>query len=319
MNTLVVVPCTDRKRVEPPFNLRARNLPTGPLEDVVKEWASRIDNHNERVTPDRLYCGRAYKEAQEASQKLSAELCIISAGHGVVREHEEIAPYSLTVSVSKEDSISSRVAVAEGTWSACAWWKLLCEKRPASLSLRALLANQQPDLVMLALSENYARMVYEDLAETDPKLIRNLRIFGAGISHHLPEKLADAVMPYDARFNGNDTPRPGTMTDFASRAIHHFTDCLNAGVIGGCDPVSDREGLAELMDSWAWPEVPRRARMTDEEVIAFVLEKWTETRGRSGATLRLLRDSGNACEQGRFKDLFKQAASMRHASQRVLV
>jgi hypothetical protein len=66
------------------------------------------------------------------------------------------------------------------------------------------------------------------------------------------------------------------------------------------------------MADWRSPNTQLRERMTDKEVVNFILEHWKETRGRSGVSLRLLRDSGHACEQSRFRDLFREASSIRN-------
>ena len=71
--------------------------------------------------------------------------------------------------------------------------------------------------------------------------------------------------------------------------------------------------LIALMAGWTPPVKPHRKRQTDGEIIAFILDAWCRTGGSSGASLRLLRNSGRACEQGRFRDLFGCAANQRDA------
>jgi hypothetical protein len=70
------------------------------------------------------------------------------------------------------------------------------------------------------------------------------------------------------------------------------------------------------MSTWRAPNIPLRERLTDEEVVHFILEHWEETAGRSGVSLRLLRDSGLACEQSRFRDLFRRAGGLRDEEER---
>ncbi len=69
---------------------------------------------------------------------------------------------------------------------------------------------------------------------------------------------------------------------------------------------------------WAeWSHSVRRAdphgrRMSDEAVLAFVRQAVrSEPRLTHSRALRLLRGSGNACEQSRFRELFRDAAGVR--------
>jgi hypothetical protein len=57
---------------------------------------------------------------------------------------------------------------------------------------------------------------------------------------------------------------------------------------------------------------PDRTRMSDEDLVSIIVSEWEAVGGRSGAMLsRLRRDLNLACEQGRFKALFKRAAAAR--------
>ena len=78
----------------------------------------------------------------------------------------------------------------------------------------------------------------------------------------------------------------------------------------------DKRFIAKELEAWSVPETPVRKKLSDDDVISFVLQNWGATNGRSGASLRFLRDSGNACEQSRFKDLFKMAAANRFQSEK---
>ena len=167
------------------------------------------------------------------------------------------------------------------------------------------------DLVLIALSENYAKLLREELAGLDEDCIQKVRVFGAGLGQHLPDNLKTSLMPYDARLNGPESSIRGTMSDFPTRALHHYAMGLSEGWVRGQSHVKDRADIEEVLSAWSEPEIPVRRKLSDDEVVSFVLENWEKTEGRSGASLRLLRDSGNACEQSRFKDLFKLAAADR--------
>ncbi|WP_236544532.1 hypothetical protein [Roseovarius atlanticus] len=248
-----------------------------------------------------------------AADLIGAELAILSAGHGIVRENQEIAAYGLTVAPGKSDSIQSKIR--DEAWSSAKWWRALGDYAAASISLSEYFEQASADLVLIALSENYATLLSSELASLDEESAQKMRVFGAGLAKHLPANIQHCLMPYDARLNGPQSPINGTMTDFPTRALHHFAMALHEGRLCGRSSAEDRCQVEEMLKGWSAPVIPVRKKMSDQEVISFVLKNWGKTDGRSGATLRLLRDSGNACEQTRFKDLFKHAAASRVKSE----
>ncbi len=297
----------------PSKELCARNLSVGSLSDVAREWGLQVQGSHERLKPDQLYCGRAYSEARLASNALGAELAVVSAGHGIVRSDQEIPAYGLTVAPGKPDSVQDKVE--ESQWSSAKWWRALGDCSPASVGLSDYFLRTSADLILISLSENYANLLFDELSDLDDSIVDKIRIFGAGLHPHLPTNVKSSLMPYDVRLNGPDSPIRGTMSDFPTRALHHFAQGLKQGWIGGQTSSKDRCDIENLLRKWAPAEIPVRKKMTDGEVVNFILQNWERTKGRSGASLRLLRDSGNACEQSRFKDLFKLANAEREKSE----
>lgn len=269
----------------------------------------RVASAKPKGPHEEVYCGRAYREAASAAKKLSAELAVISAGLGVVRADQQIPSYSLTVSPGSEDTVMDKII--GGGASPDAWWGALQFGRDEVAGVQDVLRGNPAALILMGLSASYARLIRDDLMDLSGAETQRVRIFGAGIIEHLPAHLAASVMPYDARLNGPDSPIPGTMSDFASRALHHYAWCLRDGVLSSADADDDRQKLLTQMRGWRTPNTPVRQRMTDEEIVRFIHEHWEETGGRSGASLRLLRDRGHACEQSRFRDLFRSASSRR--------
>lgn len=309
LRTLLIIPCTDRKRLEPREDLRARNLAAGTAREVASEWIKRVATAKPKKLHGEVYCGRAYREAIYAAKELSAELAVISAGLGVVRANRRIPAYSLTVSSGNEDTILDKITSGEARPDA--WWRALKLVQDEVIGLHDVVRGESAELILLALSASYARLVRDDLMNLSVAEAKRFRVFGAGIAEHLPPQLAGSVMPYDVRLNGPDSPIPGTMSDFASRALHHFAKCLKDRVVSARCADDDRQILATLMKTWRLPDAPIRQRMTDDEVVHFIVKHWEKTGGRSGVSLRNLRDSGNACEQSRFRDLFQKARNLR--------
>ena len=312
-NVAVIVPCADRKRCVPTPELTARNLPRTSVNDLARAWAMRVSVTESRVKARDLYCGRAFKEALVATENLSADLKVISAGLGVVDQEQEIPSYSVTVASGSQDSILKRVDC--GKVSSADWWRALRLELPGAKGLRDEVRASGSSLVLVVLTEKYAEMLGHELEELDDDVICRLRVFGAGIAKHLPEKLAPTVMPYDERFDGPQSPSPGTMSDFGSRALRHYSDLICAGVALGEDLAADRSELERHMVGWTPRKVPVRKRLSDDHIIEFIQTSWEETGGRSQTTLRLLQDSGCACEQGRFRDLFHRARAQRQSQE----
>ena len=292
----------------------AQNLTAGRINLVAQAWGRRLRDATPKFRPDELYCGRAFLQGRKAANCLDAELFVISAGYGLVSERDKLAPYSLTVLPGKADSIVRKVPRSE--WSPNFWWRMLGGNTPAETNLCALLAQRQFDLILMSLSAGYAHLISDELRRLTPDQKPRLRIFCAGRNQHLPTAVTDNMMPYDARLDGPDSPIKGTMSDFSGRALHHYARCVMDSVVKGMNLAEDKRDLKTMIAGWTPPNRPSRERQTDEEIIAFILNAWCSTGGRLNASLRLLRDSGRACEQKRFRDLFFRAAVQRDAQRK---
>lgn len=160
---------------------------------------------------------------------------------------------------------------------------------------------------MIALSATYLRMIAEELGSLPLRTRSRFRVFTLSPLSTVPEALRPFVLPYDSRFDGPDTPVPGTRGDFAQRSLAHFVDAVLAH-----EPKADFDGHAEaverLLSGLRRQSTPVRARKSDAEIIALIRRHSEKARGQSSRMLRLLRDDlGVACEQGRFRALFVAA------------
>ena len=109
MRPVVITACTNRKRLTPEPDLRARDLPLGTAEAVAAEWLDRLDRAMARERADHLYCGRAFGEATAAAGMLRGALLIVSAGLGVVAGERPSPAYSLTVARGSPDYVLERL------------------------------------------------------------------------------------------------------------------------------------------------------------------------------------------------------------------
>lgn len=306
MRFVIVTTCTDRKRSAPPPSLMARDLEPGGRSQVVAAWSSRIAQCKERRAAENLYCGRAFSEAKAAADELGADLWIISAGMGLIKSSSSIPSYSLTTTPRGTDAVMMKVH--SDSWSSAAWWSAINKKRTQN-SISKLFRKYPRATFLVALSEYYAEMTREDLGALSDRDLKRLRLFGLSLGRVLEERFRSAILPYDRRLDGPDSSVPGTLSDFAPRALRHFSQLVRSGLAGSNDQGRDHAAVRNALKGWATPQVPKREPRTDTELQAIILEHWESVGGRSGQMLRHLRDNLLiACEQSRFRRLFNDVA-----------
>ena len=297
MKILYITNCTNRKRIKPTEMLCARTLPSGSSVEVAAQWAFRLQQCDVRHQAKDLYCGRSFSEVLAARKKLEGQLLIVSAGLGLVYADTMIPSYNATLSSSSEDSVLKRTG-----GSSIEWWNEITTISPYS----AELTPQSGDIVLVAVSRpyfNFLAELFENWTESD---LKKVRLFVRIPVDELAHKLQPCLMPYDARFDHPDGPRPGTQADFAQRSLYHFVANILSFSATSC--IQDHIKLVnEHLNHLSPPERPNRTKVTDLQVQEIIRTHWLEVDGKSGQMLRMLRRKlGVACEQSRFKCLFNQ-------------
>lgn len=266
---------------------------------MAREWARRVDAAPKDAHASDLYAGRTFTEATRAAGKAKGRLLIVSAGLGLIATDSLVPGYDLTLAATSEDSV-----LAKTNGPSHAWWTALNSSR----------AGAEPDfsgeeLILAALSRPYLQMVASDWAKWPAERLARLRLFSKDLPKDLPSVLADAWIPYDDRLDQAQGDYAGTQSDFAQRALRHFVETVGVQVA----PIATQRLVVETaMSALAHRQVPSRLRKSDEEILRIIQRDWDLVDGRSGAMLRHLRDGlAIACEQTRFKHLFKSAAALR--------
>lgn len=303
---LVITSCTNRKSRSAPVALQAANLPQGPVERVAAAWAARVGSAGGRTEARRLYQGRSFREAEQAAGAAGARLAVLSAGMGLIMADARVPSYSLTVVPEAADNVLGRIATGA---TPALWWRQI---RSAGLGQR-LEELTGDDLVLLAAGRAYLEMIAGDVASLSVSARSRVRVFTAVSEGGLPQVYHGLVMPYDDRLDGLDTPRAGTMSDFAQRALHDFV----TGILPQDPAGSAREHAAAVLDRlapWRRRKRHRGTSLGDAEIGALIGRHWQAVGGRSSAMLRFLRgELGIACEQGRFRRLFAAVGAERAA------
>lgn len=287
----VVVTCTERKSAPVTPECLVRHLPKLSLTERHDTWRQRLDTAADKRPVSRLYAGDAWRRTEAVlraadSAGFEPRLFVASAGLGLVAASALAPAYGATFTSSQADSVASSVAGKRD------WWAQFSDVGGNTLP------DVSGDATVVVLSAVYASTLDADLTQL-------------------------AGTPGDHLLVGGSRDIPGLTRVRSDLGLRH--------VLGGTALSLNLRmaeawlrGLAEpkltdalTMKRWlAWAEDVRRTEhydrkaMTDVQVLEFIhcLKSKQPAVLRTRA-LRMLRDSGHACEQARFADLFALAVT----------
>jgi hypothetical protein len=268
------------------------------LRPLANAWVAAVANAHPRFRADGFYGGRSFSDSLAVRRKLDCTLRVVSTGLGLVREFDDVPQYDLTVA---DGPASIKPYLDASGAELHDWWAALSEAKGSTPCPLAHLVSSS-EMVFIALPARYLEMVRQDLMNVPVSHQSRLRIFTSPAGRQfVPASLSNAILPYDERLEGEGSPRPGTRTDFAQRAMRHFVDDLRAHG-------EDLDTAHRLVESALRPlklrTLPNRRRATDAEIKALIASSWDEYRGSASRLLRALRDDlFVSCEQGRFRSL----------------
>ncbi len=294
--TVILTACTMRKRFSPDPSLIAATLSNGSLDSVGRDWRNRVAEAVGIAQARNVYAGRGMVEAKKAAAEADATLFIASAGLGLVEARDLIPSYDLTVAKGLPSSIMSKLP--HGTTEE-EWWSEIAME-DGIVRFEARLKRDQAH-VLVALPASYLKMLGGFLRALPAFKEGRLRVFTGSEHYEIDPELKPYQMPYDRRLDGG--PTPGTLGDFAQRALRHFvTEILPVS------PREDAKGHAQQVimaqAGWRRPVSKSGIRLDDGELLKTIRIEWDSVQGRSTQLLRKLRDElGIACEQGRFARL----------------
>jgi hypothetical protein len=186
------------------------------------------------------------------------------------------------------------------------WWRALTTASGNPNPIYKLIQSNRVERIFLALPAAYLDMLQHDLKKIGKDKARKLRILTSPLgSRTLPVNLIEFVLPYDERLEGI---YPGTRTDFPQRALRHFITTFPRDLSHNEAKVR----VLKVMKKSIKPTIPTRERKTDKEIISLINTEWKRFNGSSTHLLRFLRDEALvACEQSRFRDLWRKVAEMK--------
>lgn len=307
----VVVSCTDLKHLPARADHQLRDVEDAEPEDRARSWWARLEaSGTERCGAKNLYMGAHWVAAREIPNALSqthrAHCWVASAGYGLVSWDAMLVPYSATFTRGKADSVVR--SLHEGTSFSSVtrrWWDTLTAfpgpvpGEPRSIQAVAA-ANPLAGILVVA-SPPYVEAMTEDLVEAcrllcgpehlviisnEAKLTRN-PMFGH-------------VVPVDSRARSIVGANHNSLNARVALALMHRLGAASF------DVPTLRKLYEDMIGDTAAPVRRKGAPMTADEILAFIGMELTAAPGIGYTTLlRKLRKSGRACEQERFRDLYR--------------
>jgi hypothetical protein len=307
----LVVPCTNRKRTLPHPALTIRAMADTRSDRPWERWRERLENvEADRSPAGDLYSGQHWYEAKRLvaehprNSRVTAWIC--SAGYGLVSPGAMLKAYSATFTPSTQDSVSRLGDSVHRDEAVRQWWAGLADwagPEPGQPRRLADVAREHPtDVMIVALSRPYFEASRDDLLDvaenmSDPE---KLLIVSPEVRHDIQRgAMRIQPLPVDGRaisYLG------GTMSTVGIRFVRHLLMHATWSSLRASDL---RRAVERWMSDAPKRERPTRERTSDEVVTSVIRGALTidATRSATGL-LREYRDSGNACEQGRFRSLY---------------
>lgn len=311
MKIAIITTCTNRKRKPPKEPLWGRSLPKGSQQDLLHNWVQRIRNDEETFCASNLYCGRGFCEIVKIKSRINAKIWIISFGMGLIGGDMDIPPYQLTLSRPSEDSILNKI-VPQISFNASEWWNGINQKLHGTTnSIANLIHNEEDTVFVISVSKSYLKLVMSDLFSLPDHDLSRVRIVGPPHSRNIPIQYRHLWMPYDDRFDGPNSPIPGTRSDFSQRIARHFIEKVLVP-----HPLFTAEDHGQIVEktmrTMPRPIQIKRRSLSDIEIAEIIINNWDIANGSCSRMLRVLRDRENgACEQSRFAAIFRKIKTER--------
>lgn len=284
----LVATCTDRKRLPAAASATVRDLRRGPVAERAATWIRRLEASTDRVMTARdLYSGESWSVAR-STESLVAQLFVVSAGYGLVTADDQLCPYAATFSLGVPDSVGENEVQCEE------WWRILCEWRGPSRSRVSLSELSSRGVVLIAASWQYLVPLRSEIERLPPERVL---VCSAGAPAGL---LDDYRLPVEGRFR---TVVGGSMMAVNTRVARHLLEREGQRLGRG----AAERILAELAVASGRLVSPSRVRLTDDDIRTWIVEALSDSGdARWTALHRRFRDAGLACEQRRFRQLFRE-------------
>jgi hypothetical protein len=296
---VLIVACSQRKRIAPPNDLRLASIDALPAQRAT-QWRKRLRQVEAPEHPAHdIYAGdhwhtacEAYRLAQRYSSR--TELWVISAGYGLIPSSKAIKPYSATFASGSADSVWRGSEDGDRPMLLKDWWRRLGHRA----TLSDLLTARDNGAVLIAAGAAYLDALQNDLQdalEFDHARER-ISVISAG------SRKTDGLLPVDTRLR---SVVGGTNSSLNARALRWLA----------AEPESHafrRSAMSARLDRLTADlhlrSSPARATANDNQVAVKIRSIRRRSPGISRTrALQELRNAGIACEQERFASLWSRA------------
>tara|TARA_X000000950_G_C13819060_1_gene621094 strand:+ start:437 stop:1249 length:813 start_codon:yes stop_codon:yes gene_type:complete len=254
------------------------------------QWNIQINKDYNLVYCENLYNGNGFKRISKILD--NKEFFVVSAGLGLLSSKNKIPSYEASVKHFKE-----KIGLQNGVkFDYASWWKFLCSTKYSLPGIHSLVSDK--DLILISVSSEYLKLIYEDLLQVKSKLI----IFTGFNDQTVLKSLSQFMSPYTENFDGPDGVFRGTNRDFAQRCHADFLTRYNK--FNNIEQTL--ESIKLDMKKWRSPIKHKNKKTTDEEIVKLI-KKYIPSYNNYRDLLRYFRyDLKIACEERRFKNLFLQ-------------
>lgn len=296
-----LVGCTKTKTVAAPEALRLRDLPPRVPAELASDWLRRVANAPGRRPARDLYAGPNWKAAVAVAGALrpggGCPLYVASAGLGLIADGDEAPSYEASFSPGPDQVGRRTIGSGSIVDRHRMWWEELVS-RPRCLEIEKRLARSGRVLIVLgreyvrAMEPWLCRLIERRAGKATVLLCRGVR------EDELVEAVAGVLLPLDGRAEAR---WPGPLATLNTRVASWVASEAVPRV--GWERAALRDLLEAALASVERPEGPSaRARLGDDELVEWLGSHHGASRSTT-SLLRELRESGYACEQGRFRRL----------------
>lgn len=305
----IVASCADRKLQAIPERLRLRAHQGDDLQSLYRSWRGAVrDEPVAAVAAKDLYGGPYWTAVKSIGAGLGrpVQLWVASAGYGLVPSDAALKPYSVTFASGQHDSVL-RGPVTDPAQSRRTWWKLISSERgPAPGSPRSLrsLVEADPTARLLVLgSPAYLQALEHDLLDAQRASHSAEILLISGAPGPASRALQDVWLSSTAELLVHVG---GALPSLHARVAAHVIAEL---VRSGASFADARHRWTALAQGSSRLMPSTRTPASDDEVKQFIRSALkADPKAKHSRLLREYRESGRACEQSRFRELFRQAA-----------
>jgi hypothetical protein len=304
----IVASCSDRKSEPPAVCLR--DVRARSIEQRFTKWRDALTSATAtRVDAEHLYQGGYWTVVRGLPAIANAmgwkvQLWAASAGYGVVKGSKKLVPYSATFARGHEDSVSFE----SGDEPAVTWWRCATSgSYKLGTSIQAIAALDASATVLVIASPPYLRAMQNDLAASLGEFSGKGSLFI--VSSRVPATETKLVRCWLPSRGALQAGLGGALVSLHARTARHLLATVRPQ-----DFVQEK--LSYMTTKLEGVEEKKKrvsgSAMSDDEVLTFIRTRLSgDPKLSHTRLLRELRESGRACEQGRFRRLFNQVKPTR--------